>query len=121
MLRATVLSIVFTVAVGPNAALLCKVWCDPGAAAASGCHHQGSSSEATRLVAANNCDDDDGSNLPAILLARAQAASDSQFTVATIPPTMTTPLSFVAARHLDTSPPRGPSRDLPILFADLRI
>jgi hypothetical protein len=122
VLRATVLSIVFAVAVGPNAALLCRVWCDPGAATASGCHHQRSSAEATRLVASNNCDDDDGLNLPALLLARAQATSDSQFTVATLPHTMTTPLSCAAAsRHLDASPPRGPSRDIPVLFADLRI
>jgi len=37
--RAAVLSIVLALAVGQNATLLCRVWCDLQAAAASGCHH----------------------------------------------------------------------------------
>ena len=40
VLRAAVLSIVLTLAVGPNAALLCAVWCHPGAARTSECQHQ---------------------------------------------------------------------------------
>lgn len=40
MFRASVLSIVLTLAAGPNAALLCRTWCDPQAAAASGCHQE---------------------------------------------------------------------------------
>jgi len=38
--RAAVLSIVLTLAVGPNATLLCRTWCDPQAAAASVCRHE---------------------------------------------------------------------------------
>ena len=38
--RAAVLSIALTLAVGPNATLLCKAWCHPQAVAPSGCHHQ---------------------------------------------------------------------------------
>ena len=41
MFRATVLSIVLMFAAGPpSASLFCKAWCDPHAAAASGCHHE---------------------------------------------------------------------------------
>jgi hypothetical protein len=40
VLRLVLLSIVLTLAAGQNAALLCKVWCDPHEAPASGCHHQ---------------------------------------------------------------------------------
>jgi hypothetical protein len=39
VLRAAVLSIVLTLAVGPNASLLCRIWCHPQADAATGCHH----------------------------------------------------------------------------------
>lgn len=38
--RAVVLSIVLTLAVGPNATLLCGTLCDPPAAAASACHDE---------------------------------------------------------------------------------
>ena len=38
--EASVLSIVLTLAGGPNASLLCGTWCDPHAAAASGCHYE---------------------------------------------------------------------------------
>lgn len=39
VLRAVVLSIVATLAVGPNAELLCSAWCHPQAAASSASHH----------------------------------------------------------------------------------
>ena len=39
MFRAAVLSIVLTLAVGPNASLLCAIWCHPEAAAAGPCEH----------------------------------------------------------------------------------
>jgi hypothetical protein len=38
--RAAVFSIVLTLAVGQNAALLCKAWCYPHAATAAACRHQ---------------------------------------------------------------------------------
>jgi len=38
--RVAVLSVVLTLAVGPNASLLCRTRCDQKAAAASGCHHE---------------------------------------------------------------------------------
>ena len=43
MFQAVVLSIVATLAVGPNAALLCAAWCHPSAAASSAPHHGGPS------------------------------------------------------------------------------
>jgi hypothetical protein len=39
--RAAVLSIVLAMTGTPTATLLCRTWCDPSAAAASGCHHEG--------------------------------------------------------------------------------
>jgi hypothetical protein len=38
--RAAVLSIVLTLAIGPNATLLCSVWCHPDEATTSACQHQ---------------------------------------------------------------------------------
>jgi hypothetical protein len=38
--RAAVLSIVLTLVVGPNASLLCAVWCHPEAATVAHCEHQ---------------------------------------------------------------------------------
>lgn len=40
MFHAAVLSVVLIVAVGPNASLLCRPWCVPHAATASGRHHE---------------------------------------------------------------------------------
>jgi hypothetical protein len=39
--RAAVLSIVLTLAIGPNAVLLCSVWCHPHEVKTSACQHQG--------------------------------------------------------------------------------
>jgi hypothetical protein len=38
--RAALLSIVLSLAVGQNIALLCRAWCNARVAAASGCHHE---------------------------------------------------------------------------------
>jgi len=38
--RAVVLSIVLTLAAGPNASLVCRVWCEPHEPAVTGCQHQ---------------------------------------------------------------------------------
>ena len=55
MFRATLLSIVLSMAVGPNVSLLCRTWCDARAAAASGCHHEHSST-APNVAGSENCD-----------------------------------------------------------------
>ncbi len=39
MFRTVALSIVLTLAVGPEAALLCRAWCHPQVASASACNH----------------------------------------------------------------------------------
>jgi hypothetical protein len=44
--RAAALSIVLTLAVGQNAAL-CRVWCDPPEAAATGCQHKDAATSAS--------------------------------------------------------------------------
>ena len=54
--RTAVLSIVLTLAVGPNTTLLCRAWCDEQAAAASGCHHEESTNSPT-VAGHNSCDD----------------------------------------------------------------
>ena len=40
MFRVAVLSIVLAMTGTPTATLLCRTWCDPDAAAASGCYHE---------------------------------------------------------------------------------
>ena len=54
MFRATVLSIVLALVVGPNASVLCKAWCDPAEAAATQCHHERGSLSAT-LTGTDDC------------------------------------------------------------------
>ena len=55
MFRTALFSIVFSLAIGQNASLLCKVWCDPGAAAASGCHHARCPTDSPKLIG-DDCD-----------------------------------------------------------------
>ena len=54
MFQAAVLSIVLTLAVGQNVALLCRTWCDAHAAAASECHHEHSSNTPS-VAGDDNC------------------------------------------------------------------
>jgi len=52
--RAAVLSIVLTLALGPNAALLCPVWCHPEEAKASACQHQNATTS-PRVTGEDSC------------------------------------------------------------------
>jgi hypothetical protein len=54
--RAAVLSIVLTLAAGPNASLLCAVWCHPEAAAAEPCEHRDATYTAN-VTANDSCPD----------------------------------------------------------------
>lgn len=54
MFRAALLSIVFSLAVGQNVTLVCRIWCDAHMAAASECHHKNSSST-TSMAGDENC------------------------------------------------------------------
>jgi hypothetical protein len=54
--QAVVLSIVLTLAVGPNAAVLCNVWCHLHEAAATGCHHQDAATS-PRVTGDDHCND----------------------------------------------------------------
>lgn len=51
MFRILLLSIVFSLAVGQNVALLCRTWCDARSVAATECYHE--SSFATQSVASD--------------------------------------------------------------------
>jgi hypothetical protein len=55
--RAVFLSIALSLTVGPNVSLLCKAWCDPVAAAASGCHHRQGLTDSPNLVETDSCGD----------------------------------------------------------------
>jgi hypothetical protein len=55
MFRATALSIVLTLTVGPNASLLCRAWCDSNAGAWNECQHERSSAT-TRIAVDDDCD-----------------------------------------------------------------
>jgi hypothetical protein len=52
--RAAVLSIVLTLAIGPNATLLCSVWCHPDEANASACQHQDATTS-PRVTGEDSC------------------------------------------------------------------
>ena len=54
MFRPFLLSIVFSLVVGQDLALLCRTWCDGHAVAASECHHTNSSRMPT-LAGSENC------------------------------------------------------------------
>jgi hypothetical protein len=56
MMRVAALSIVLALAAGPATGLLCRSWCAPEAAAASGCHHD-SPAGTTRLAGTAACDE----------------------------------------------------------------
>jgi len=51
--RAALLSIVFSLAVGQNVALLCRTWCDADVAAATECYHN--SSTTPSVAGDENC------------------------------------------------------------------
>jgi hypothetical protein len=52
--RAAVLSIVLTLAIGPNATLLCSVWCHPDEAQAFACQHQDATTS-PRVTGEDSC------------------------------------------------------------------
>ena len=56
MLRVAALSIVLALAAGPATGLLCRSWCAPEAAAATGCHHD-SPAGTTLLAGTATCDE----------------------------------------------------------------
>jgi hypothetical protein len=53
--RATLLSIVLTLAVEPNADLLCQSWCHPQTTDANECHHK-NSTNSSAVAGDTNCD-----------------------------------------------------------------
>jgi hypothetical protein len=53
--RTVLLSILFSLAVGQDLALLCRTWCDGHAVAASECHHK-NSSHMPSVAGSENCD-----------------------------------------------------------------
>jgi len=57
MFRAVVFSIALTVAAGPSAALLCRIWCDPPVATASACHRHTTSTTSKNVAADGTCND----------------------------------------------------------------
>ena len=55
MFRAALLSIVLSLAVGQNVALVCRAWCNAHMADASGCHHEDSPTTAS-VAGDESCD-----------------------------------------------------------------
>jgi hypothetical protein len=55
--RVVLLSTALLLTAGQHVSLLCQVWCDPEAAAASGCHDRGNVTDAPRLTSLDSCDD----------------------------------------------------------------
>ena len=86
-----------------------------GAAQQLDCH------KTPRLAQCCCCDDGEISNQPGLTQARTNIVGDHQSAVSAVPGTIVTLRSGAASCQVDTSPPRGHSPDLPILFADLRL
>lgn len=63
--RAAVLSIVLALAVGPNAALLCSVWCHPVETQSSACPHQGGLTS-SRVTGEDSCRTAPGATSPVV-------------------------------------------------------
>lgn len=55
MFRAIILTVVLLFAAGPSASQLCLAWCDPHAAAESGCHHERNSGQ--NVTRHDSCED----------------------------------------------------------------
>ena len=67
--RAIAFSVVLTLAVGPNAALLCKASCHPQATAAHACHDEKPSATSS-VMGARPCDDCNSASLSAVQFLR---------------------------------------------------
>lgn len=57
MFQVVLFSTVLLLTAGQHVSLLCQAWCDPDAAAASGCHDRGDVTDSPRLVGHERCDD----------------------------------------------------------------
>ena len=109
MFRAAALSIVLTLAVGPNAPLLCWVECDQPQADASVCSHVGPTTISS-LAGDHSCNDDAGLGVAEFL--PRDARRDVSFAKAhhANPPLA----SCLAQPAVDTHPGDTPERECPV-------
>ena len=105
MFQAAAISIVLTLAIGPNVQLLCKTWCHPQAAAASECHHENSST--TPSVAGDEHCDNVVVAATAVLREDARRAVSSQDANQAIP----VPRYQLAQLTIDERPGQEPWRE----------
>jgi hypothetical protein len=116
--RATVLSTVLTMAIGPDASMLCSIWCQSRAATTAACQHQDAAAS-PRMTGEDSC-----RSIPAVATSfvrdesNQRAAPDAHH--ATVSPAFLTapqPAHTSWAYNMSTPPARG---DPPLLIA-LRI
>ena len=99
MFRTAVLSIVLTLAVGQNAALLCSTWCDAHAQAARACHHKDPTPAGSVSAGDDCCNVVLGTSTTAFLREDVQLGSSSADPDDAIPVTRYQPAhSTIAAR-----------------------
>ncbi|HEU4688320.1 MAG TPA: hypothetical protein VFS23_08175 [Vicinamibacterales bacterium] len=105
MFRAAVLSIVLTLVAGPNASLLCAVWCHPEAAAAGPCEHR----DATTTITSNDSCPDIAAVTTAFVredVRRGVSSSEGQIAVLVAPfEFVAPPQSSLFGRELRQHPP----------------
>lgn len=118
MSRTVLLAIVLTLAVGPNAQPLCKIWCEPQAPETA-CHYDGSSSDAT-VTATDICDRVALSTGAVLLDEVRRGTSDTTATDIEFDPQYRLSDSTTDARP-GSSPGRARSLDDPRLSTVLRI
>jgi hypothetical protein len=117
--RAAVLSTVLTLALGPNAKVVCITWCDAHAPAASGCQHENSGPSAA--VTADESCDTIVPDTPALVredVRRIEVGSDTRHTA--IVPRSQFALSITDVRF-DPEPGHGWSLEKRPLVTALRI
>ena len=117
--RAVVLSIVLTFAVGPNASLLCAVWCHPDAAPTGSCEHPNPTSTPT-VTAKDGCPDVAAGTSASVReeVRRGVSASDGQHAV------VVAPFQFVPPRtppEFGRAPGQRPPLEARPLLLALRI
>jgi hypothetical protein len=117
--RAAVLAIVLTLAVGPNASLLCTVWCHPDAASTGSCE-QADPTSTPSVTRKDGCPDNAAGTSALVRedVRRGVSASDGQHAV------VVAPFQFVAPptpREFGREPGQHPPLEARPLVLALRI
>jgi hypothetical protein len=117
--QAAVLSLVLTLAVGQNAALICSVWCDPHKATATECHHQ-DAAESPSVTGGDHCNNV-VIGVPAFLREDERPRGSAQYVQHALVGRRFQFIPFSSATRSDHEPGQGWSPELRPVVTALRI